>query len=91
MQFRYQGGVTGPRELVCGVPQGSPISPLRFLLYMAESMRSGDIITRLSYADDIEITGFGNTIIESAAAVQREVDSLTGWAEEMLFYLMPKN
>ena len=35
VQVRFQGGVTSPKELVCGVPQGSPISPLLFLLYMA--------------------------------------------------------
>jgi hypothetical protein len=35
---------------------------LLFLLYMAEPMRSGNSISRLSYADDIGIIGFGGTV-----------------------------
>ena len=81
VQVQFQG-VTIPKELVSGVPQGSPVSPLLFLLHMAESMRSGNTIARFSYADDIGIIGFGRTISESAEAAQREVDSLTSWAEE---------
>ena len=45
-------------------------------------MRSGNTIARFSYADDIGIIGFCRTISESAEAAQREVDSLTSWAEE---------
>ncbi|KAI1003631.1 hypothetical protein K3495_g4580 [Podosphaera aphanis] len=42
VQVRYPGGVTYPKKLVCGVPHGSPTSPLLFLLYIAEPMRSGN-------------------------------------------------
>lgn len=62
VQVRFEVRVTSPKELKCGVPQGSPISPLLFLLYMAEPMRSGNSISRLSYADDIGIIGFGGTV-----------------------------
>ena len=80
VQVRYSGGVTAQRQLSCGVPQGSPISPLLFLLYMAEPMRSGNPGMRFSYADDFGIIGFGRTITESAAAAQSEVDHLLEWA-----------
>ncbi|KAI0993335.1 hypothetical protein K3495_g14849 [Podosphaera aphanis] len=80
VQVRYPEGVTAQRELDCGVPQGSPISPLLFLLYMAEPMRSGNSSSRFSYADDVGILGFGPSIAESAAAAQREVDHLLEWA-----------
>lgn len=82
VQVRFHGGVTSPKLLKCGVPQGSPISPLLFLLYMAEPMRSGNSISRFSYADDIGIIGFGRTVTESAAAAQRELDNLVNWAHE---------
>ncbi|KAI0996528.1 hypothetical protein K3495_g11653 [Podosphaera aphanis] len=81
VQVRYPGGITTQRELVFGAPQGSPISPLLFLLYMAEPMRSGNSSMRFSYADDLGILGFGPSIAESAAAAQREVNHLLEWAE----------
>ena len=76
VQVRYPGGVTTPRKLTFGVPQGSPVSPLLFLLYLAEPMRMGKIKSRFSYADDIGILGIGPTVAESAAAAQSEVDDL---------------
>ncbi|KAI1002900.1 hypothetical protein K3495_g5303 [Podosphaera aphanis] len=80
VQVRYPRGVTHPKKLVCGVPQGSPISSLLFLLYIAEPMRSGNSSARFSYADDIGILGIGLTAAESAAVAQREIDNLLEWA-----------
>ncbi|KAI0995289.1 hypothetical protein K3495_g12893 [Podosphaera aphanis] len=81
VQVRHLDGVTSPKELFCGVPQGSPISPLIFLLYIAEPMRSGNTKARFSYADDVGIFGIGRTIQESAEKAQQEVDSLLDWAQ----------
>ncbi|KAI0994968.1 hypothetical protein K3495_g13212 [Podosphaera aphanis] len=81
VQVLHLDGVTSPKELFCGVPQGSLISPLLFLLYMAEPMRSGNTKARFSYADDVGILGIGRTIQESAEKAQQEVDSLLDWAQ----------
>lgn len=43
---------------------------------------SGNVITRFSYADQIGILGLGRTVVASVAAVQREVDNLTNWAQQ---------
>lgn len=82
VQVRYPGGILKPKKLECSVPQGSPISPLLFILYLAEAMSSGNSISRFGYADDIRILGIGRTITDSADAAQREVDSLLNWARE---------
>lgn len=68
VQVRSQGGVIEVRELIHSVPKGSPISPLIFLLYMAELIKSRNALTRSSYADDIGILDTGRTVEESAAA-----------------------
>lgn len=64
------------------MPQGSPISPLLLLLYMAEPMRNGNCRALSSYTDDIGILGIGRSLAESAMAAQGEVDDLLKWAEE---------
>lgn len=43
-------------------------------------MRSGNGMTKFSYADDIGILGLGRTVAASAAPTQREVDNLSNWA-----------
>lgn len=80
VQVQYLGGITSPKSLTCGNPQGSPVSPLLFLLYMAEPMKSGNVRARFGYADDIRILGIGRATSESVSDAQREVDNLMDWA-----------
>ena len=74
---RYDDGVTDPIFLQCGLPEGSPLSPILFLLYMAEVVGG---VCKFGYADDIAILGIESTPNEAALPVQREVDSVLGWA-----------
>lgn len=80
VEVRHTGGVTQPRQLECGLPQGSPISPILFLLYMAEALKGGMPGMKFSYADDIGILGIGPTAATSLAAAQSQVDWLLQWA-----------
>ncbi|POS87059.1 hypothetical protein EPUL_001776 [Erysiphe pulchra] len=80
VQVRYSERIASPEELVCGVPQGSPISSLLFLLSIVEPLTSGTSRARFSFADDIGILGSGRSVVESSAAAQREVNSLLDWA-----------
>jgi len=80
VEVRHAGGVTQPRQLECGLPQGSPISPILFLLYMAEALKGGAPSMKFSYADDIGILGIGPTAAASLKAAQTQVDWLLQWA-----------
>jgi hypothetical protein len=49
-------GSTGPvTDVVCGLPQGSPISPILFMLYIAPLFWLGSPYTRFGYADDVAL------------------------------------
>ena len=48
---RHEDGVTDPIHLECGLPQGSPLFSILFLLYMAEVV--GGSSWRFGYADDV--------------------------------------
>lgn len=55
VQVRLDGVVTSPIEVDCGTPQGSPWSPIIYLLYLAELLllRPG---LAFGYADDLCVT-----------------------------------
>ena len=56
-RVRHEDGVTEPVFLECELPQGSPLSPIFFLLHMAEVV--GESRWRFSYADNVVILGVG--------------------------------
>lgn len=82
VQVLFQGCVTDPKKLTCRVPQGSPISPLLFLLCLVEPICDYNKSVRFSYADDIGIPGIGQTIADYAARVKREVNIILKCAKD---------
>ncbi|POS87613.1 hypothetical protein EPUL_003026 [Erysiphe pulchra] len=88
VQVRYFG-CNEPKKIdLWGSSRRSPISPILFLLYIAELMRHRNPGARFSFADDIGILSIGCIITESA--VKREVDSLLGWAIDYTVLFDPR-
>ncbi|KAI0992193.1 hypothetical protein K3495_g15993, partial [Podosphaera aphanis] len=79
-RVRFDSGITEPRQLECGLPQGSPLSPILFLFYMAELVAGNN--RRFGYADDLAILGTGPTLDVATARAQEEVDRVLRWANE---------
>jgi hypothetical protein len=66
--------------------QGSPVSPILFLLYIEPIYRLGNPQGRFGYADDTAILSIGDTVDESTAvassAIAEMQDSLDGHSFE---------
>ncbi|KAM4055517.1 reverse transcriptase (RNA-dependent DNA polymerase) [Hirsutella rhossiliensis] len=79
-RIRYQDIVTDSSPLQCGLPQGSPVSPILFLLYTEPIYRLGHSQGRFGYADDTAILCVGNSLDETTAeASHHETDEHETW------------
>lgn len=79
-RIRLDGYTSAPFPLQCGLPQGSPVSPILFLLYMAPLIRlTGG---RFGYADDAAILKTASSMEGCHRALQDAVDLTLRWGLE---------
>ncbi|KAL7758307.1 hypothetical protein ACKLNR_012834 [Fusarium oxysporum f. sp. zingiberi] len=81
-RVRYQDTVTPSSPLQCGLPQGSPVSPILFLLYTEPIYRLGNPQGRFGYADDTAILSIGDTVDETSAMASRSIAEMVRWGAE---------
>ena len=55
----YNGGESGRWEVRCGVPQGSVLGPLFFLIYVNDMVRASGELGFVLYADDTNLFAEG--------------------------------
>lgn len=80
---RFEGVVTDTEPLSCGLPQGSPASPVLYMLYTEPILaKLGVRRRRFGYADDIAIVTFGRTLAQTAAAATEQLQELLQWGAD---------
>ncbi|GKU10992.1 unnamed protein product [Fusarium langsethiae] len=79
-RVRYQDTTTPFTPLQCGLPQGSSVSPIVFLLYTEPIYRLGNHPQgRFGYADDTAILSIGDTVDETVTMASSSVDEMVRW------------
>jgi ribonuclease HI len=89
VRVRLDGFTTGYKRVKCGTPQGSPLSPILYLLYLVDLLRE-DPTLRFGYADDLALYRIGNSLKENAKALARDIRKVIDWGERHRVFFAPE-
>jgi Reverse transcriptase (RNA-dependent DNA polymerase)/Endonuclease-reverse transcriptase len=81
--LRFDGEMTDPFNLQAGVPQGSPLSPILFILYIAslyEAIRVDGILV-VGFADDTNLLSYSNNIEANCRRLESAWKQCKKWAQ----------
>jgi ribonuclease HI len=81
LQLTFNSNMEEFKEVKTGIPQGSPISPILFLIYI-RGLFTSPAVKYLSYIDDISITVASTSYNRNIRLLEREVQRLIEVGEE---------
>ena len=74
----YDGMQSQILPIKCGVPQGSILGPLLFIIYMNDICSVSDLLYTILYADDTSVLLNGKNINELLDIINNELQKLYG-------------
>lgn len=62
---------TPAKSITCELSQGSPVSPIPFMLYISPLFQIGQVSKKFGYADDMAMLATENSLHENRESLQR--------------------
>ena len=87
----FDGVNSDQRTIVCGVPEGSILGPLLFLININEIANSTTSFLSLLYADDNNLFRTGKNLEELFSVMNSEIYKLVDWLNVYKLKLNIKN
>ena len=85
LQLAFDGEISNSVSINAGIPQGSPVSPILFLIYISQMFKSNAkklvSVRLISYIDDIAIIVSSKTIRQNCRLLQNAAIELIKWGE----------
>jgi hypothetical protein len=81
-RLRFDGEATQPFDLLAGVPQGSPLSSILFILYIAslyEAIRVDGVLV-VGFADDTNLLSYSSDIAANCRRLESAWKQCEAWA-----------
>ena len=75
----YDGERSDTKQIKYGVPQGSILGPILFILYMNDIMNVSNILYTILYADDTCVVLSGNDLSDLIKLLHTELCKLSIW------------
>lgn len=86
LQLSFDGQTEEPQEISTGTPQGSPASPILFLIYskpLFQAIQENAYTYSSSYIDDLQISISSTSVRKNIKLLERETQNLFRLAEEL--------
>ena len=75
----YNSSDSQLKDIVCGVPQGSILGPLLFILYINDITSTSNILEFILFADDTTILYSHKDIDSQISVVNTELEEVSNW------------
>ena len=75
----FNGKISDIRDVICGVPQGSILGPLLFILYIYDFAKVTDKLFHVMFADDTNVFLNGKNMNMLIDTIQQELSRLYVW------------
>ena len=73
------GVLSGSKTVTCGIPQGSILGPLLFLIYINDLPGSLEFSFARMFADDTTLTACGESVLDAEVAINHDLANIKQW------------
>ena len=67
------------KNIICGVPQGSILGPLLFIMYINDITKTSNVLEFILFADDTTILYSSEHIVNDIPVINKELSEVSNW------------